>query len=100
MSSPSPSLGTSIAAVSADPPNWRKSSGRITCRSTLTRGNRARGIEFDTVALVVIDGQGQDAIALFLRKRGADHGIEATGKQYDRERGRGRRRSKTFVLPG
>jgi hypothetical protein len=75
-----------MSAVSADPPNWLRSSGRTTWRSTPSCAAILCGLELDPVALVIVDRQRQQPITLLPRQSAGDHGIEAARKQQDGER--------------
>ena len=84
MPSPTPSFGTSMSLVSAEPPNARRSSGRTMCRSASWRRDRPRRLQLDPVALAVVDRQRDHRKARLARQRRADHRIEPAGQEDDR----------------
>ncbi len=73
-----------MSAVSAEPPNGRRSSGRTTWRSAPSAAAiRRGGLELDPVALAVIDGEREQVEAGLAGERGGDHRIEAARDEGD-----------------
>ena len=86
-----PSLGTAMSVVSAEPPNADKSIGRMMWRSAPSgRRHPARSVELDPVTLVVIDRQRIERTPLGARGGRGHHRIE-TARDEDDSRGRRRR---------
>ena len=79
-----PSLGTSISAVSAEPPKRAQIDRQHDmARSTKRRGDATRGGKLDQMALVVVHRQRQHVEPGLAREAGGDHRIEPAGQQDD-----------------
>ena len=79
------SLGTSMSAVSAEPPNARRSMSTTTWLATPAAARDSRGgLELDLVALAVAEAERVDGEALALGDR--EHGgrVEAAAQQHHR----------------
>lgn len=81
MLSVSPAFGTAILSVSAEPPNWRKSSFRISCRSAQAFRLSCKPRQSRCGAAVVVDGQGVNPEPGFPRQGRGNHGVAAHPKE-------------------
>ncbi len=86
MPSATPSLGTAMSLVSAEPPNARQVERQDDVPVGQLRRDALRRLQLDPVALVIVDGQRQHGKARLARQRGADHRIQPARQQDDGHR--------------
>lgn len=78
-----PEVGTAmVVSVNAEPPNWLSPKLIVRCSlAPQATGDPLGGLQFDAVALAVIEGQAVAGKALATREGETGSGIESAGKE-------------------